>query len=167
MSARAEAYLLLKRCCPVWGIERGACRVVRLAIETGVRRKRMSKASRPARKAYAHARSTGVSARSVPPCVPGLRAQRRLLPPSDAVPGVVASGARAVCADRVWSRGSPRRSAIAQLPSSSASCFHLDQDGMTRALIVPVGPGIHFSLTRTGTTVTSASGSTGKQWHTR
>src|SRR5262249_35901647 len=36
-SARAEAYWLVKRCCPV-GMERGRRRVVRLAIECGVRR---------------------------------------------------------------------------------------------------------------------------------
>jgi hypothetical protein len=53
------------------------------------------------------------------------------------------------------------------LPSSSATHFHSRRDRAARASIVPVGHGRHFSLTRARITVAPASGSTGKQWHTR
>ena len=46
------------------------------------------------------------------------RARLHLLPPNDEFQVVVASAARAVCADRATSRGSPRRSIRVQLPSS-------------------------------------------------
>ena len=165
--AQAEAYLLLKRCCRVWEIERGACRVVRLAIESGVRRTPMRNAPRRFGKAYANAWSSRVSVRFALPCAPDSRAPRRLRPPSDAGPGVVAFAARALCADRAWSRGSLRRPTKALWPNSSATTFHLLRDGTGRASIVPVGQGRHFSLTRAGSTVTPASGFMGKQWHTR
>lgn len=164
-AAQAEAYLLLKRCCRVCKIERGACRVVRLAIETGSEKN----ANAPCRfgKAYANAWSSRVRVRFAPPCVLDSRAPRRPHPPSDAGPGVVAFAARAVCADRAWSRGSLRRPTKAQLPNSSATYFRLPGDGPGRASIVPVGQGRHFSFTRAGITVAPASGFTGKQWHTR
>ena len=44
--------------------------------------------------------------------------RHRLLPPSDGFHVVVASAARAVCADRAMSRGLPRRSTKVRLPSS-------------------------------------------------
>jgi hypothetical protein len=166
-SLGAEAYWLLKRCCRVCGIERGARRVVRLAIETEVRRTRMQNAPSPAGKAYADAWRRTVRFRFALPCARDSWAPRRLHPPSDAVPVVVASGARAFCAGRAWSRGLPHRPIKAQLPSSFATRFHLHRDGTGRASIVPVGQGRHFWFTRYGITVPPASGFTGKQWHTR
>jgi hypothetical protein len=133
----------LKRCCSVRRIERGACRVVRLASRNRF------------------------SVRFALPRVADSLALRRPHPPSDAGPGVVASAARAVCAGRASFPGSLRRSTKAQLPSSSVTRFHLHRDGAERASNVPVGHGRHFSLTRTRITVAPALGFTGKQWHTR
>jgi hypothetical protein len=108
-----------------------------------------------------------VSVESALPCAPDSLAPLLLHPPSDEYPGVVASVARAVCACRAWFRGSPRQETRAQSTSSSATHFRLERDRTARAFSVPVGHGRHFSLTRARFTVASASGSTGKQWHTR
>ena len=120
MRTRAEAYWPLKRCCRIRRIEREACRVVRLAIETGVRRTPMH--AGVGRSGTAHANA--VMDFSVPfelPFAPDSRAPRHLPPPSDGFPDVVASPARAVCADRASPRGSPRRSTKARLSSSFAT----------------------------------------------
>ena len=171
MTARAEAY------CPFEALlsdrkfvktERGACRVVRLAIKGGVRRRSMRNAPDCSRKAQVNPLLRRISVRSARPCALDLRALPRLHPPSDEYPDVVASGARAVCADRATFRGSPRRSTKAQLPSSFVMRLNLNEDGIGRASIVPVWHGRHFLLvTRAGITVALALGLMGKQWHTR
>ena len=132
----------------VVGIERGARRVVRLAIECGVRKTAMRDVPIRCGKAHADASCAKLSVRSVRPCALDSRALLHLLPPTDEDPAVVASVARAVCADRATSRGSRRRSTKARLPSSFAAHLNLREDGMGRASIVPVGHGRHFLLTR-------------------
>jgi len=131
LRARAEAYWVVKRCCRVRRVEREACRVVRLAIETGVRRTPMRAATARSGKAHATAVAADLSVPFELPFALESRAPHRLPPPSDGYPDVVASRARAVCADRATPRGSPRRSTKARLSSSSAThlSFARKQEG--------------------------------------
>ncbi len=110
--ARCDVFRLIE------SLERGARRMVWQAIEDEVQRERMLGRLRDRNSSKAFARGSATRRVRSVQCARRYRGSRRLLPPSDGFPAVVASAARAVCADRAMSRGLPRRSTKFRLPSS-------------------------------------------------
>ena len=101
-------------------------------------------------------------------CVRDSRALLPLLPPTDGFRVVVASAARAVCADRAMFRGLPRRSTKLRLPSSFVALSPDPRPQADEHQSFLSEPDDIFSLTRAGITVAPASSfGMRKQWHTR